>query len=177
VLGFSIVSALYERYPELHEGQLSRVRADVVSRRACAQVARELALGDRVRAGVGNDSLKTNQRVLAAILESTLGALYLAFGIDAIRVAIADAFMPQIEASLTEGPDPKTRLQEHMASLGSSVHYVTLTTEGPPHDPVFTVAAVVNEVEAGKGTGRSKKDAEQEAAKAVLAAFEEAAPS
>jgi ribonuclease-3 len=170
-----VVSALYERFPELDEGQLSRIRADAVSRRACARVARELGLGDRVQAE-GQDWLRANERVLAAILESTLGALYLAHGVEAIRVPIADAFMAAVEESIEVGPDPKTKLQEQTATTGSTVRYAT-TAEGPPHNPTFTATALVDDTAIGTGVGRSKKEAEQGAARQALEALAGEAPS
>ena len=169
VLGFAIVSWLFENYPDLHEGQLSRIRADVVSRRACALVAKELDLGSRLETEEASSArLRSSARVLAAALEAVLGALWLEYGIDAIRNDIASAFLPAIEESLAEGPDSKTRLQELAASLGKTASYTTIDVDGPAHDRTFTAAAVVDEEVVGTGIGRSKKDAEQAAAKEAL---------
>ncbi len=173
MLGLAVVSALFEDYPELHEGHLSRVRADAVSRRACADVATALRLGERLQtADTPGDGLRASPRVLAATLEAVLGALFLHFGVDPIRHAIAEAFRPAIEASLADGPDPKTRLQELVARTGRVVRYETLGAEGPPHHPSFTAAAVVDDAVLGTGSGRSKKEAEQAAARLALAALE-----
>jgi ribonuclease III len=172
VLGFAIVSRLFEQYPELHEGQLSRVRADVVSRRACAVVARDLELGARLETEkASSETLRTSSKVLAAVFEAVLGVLFLEYGAEAIRGAVADAFQPAIEESLAEGPDPKTRLQELAASRGQTVVYETVHTEGPAHDRVFTIAVLVDDEPCGTGVGRSKKDAEQAAAREALGTF------
>jgi ribonuclease-3 len=145
------------------------VRADVVSRRACAVVARDLDLGARLETEEkASAMLRTSSNVLAAVLESVLAVMFLEFGVEAIRGAVADAFQPEIEQSLAHGPDPKTRLQEFAATRGQKVVYETVLTDGPAHARVFTVAAVVDGAPQGNGVGRSKKDAAQEAARAAL---------
>jgi ribonuclease-3 len=172
VLGLSIVAWLYERYPDLDEGHLSRIRADVVSRQACARIARELDLGARIVADeAANTDLRQSTRVLAAALEAVLAALFLEHGLKPIRGAIAEAFSDEVARSIAEGPDPKTRLQELVASRGQAASYETLAVIGPPHERIFTVAALVDGEIAGRGTGRSKKDAEQAAALEALASI------
>ena len=171
VLGLSIVSWLYESYPDLDEGHLSRIRADVVSRQACARIARELELGARIVADeAANTDLRQSNRVLAATLEAVLAALFLEHGLKPIRGVIAEAFSDEVARSIADGPDPKTRLQELVASRGQVASYETLAVVGPPHDRTFTAAALVGGEIAGRGTGRSKKDAEQAAAQEALAA-------
>jgi len=175
VLGFSVATALYERYPDLAEGQLSRVRADVVSRKSCAEVARLLGLDEMLAEHlVEGATLATSTNVLAAVLESALAVLYLDRGIDAIREPIADAFGSIAEQSLTSGPDSKTQLQELLARRGVTATYELLSTEGPPHDRRFRCAVLIAGETAGVGEGRSKKDAEQLAAAEALAALSEA---
>ena len=169
MLGFAVVSHLYEQYPDLDEGLLSRVRADVVSRQRCAAVARELDLGARlVSDQSAGEELRESTKVLAATLEAVFGALYLEYGIDEVRRPIADAFRDAIEHSLEVGPDPKTRLQELAARHGKVPSYTTLGTEGPPHDRTFTAAAIIDAEVVGTGIGRSKKEAEQAAAQQAL---------
>jgi ribonuclease III len=173
VLGLSIVSWLYERYPELDEGHLSRIRADVVSRQACARIARELDLGSRIVADEGaNTDLRQSTRVLAATLEAVLGALFLEHGLKPVRGPIAEAFGDEIARSIADGPDPKTRLQELVASRGQVASYQTLAAVGPPHDRTFEVVALVDAEIVGRGTGRSKKDAEQAAALEALSSID-----
>jgi ribonuclease III len=103
------------------------------------------------------------------LLEAALAALYLEHGFEAIEPAVVAAFDPRIEYALHTYVDHKTELQERLARRGKSVDYVVLEVEGPPHDRVFTAAALIAGAEAGRGTGRSKKDAEQAAAAEALA--------
>jgi ribonuclease III len=169
VLGFSVATTLYERYPDLTEGQLSRVRADVVSRRSCAVVARVLGLDEQLAVHVADGgTLATSTNVLAAILEAMLGVLYLERGIDDVRGPVAEAFWGIAEESLAAGPDSKTQLQELLARRGLAAVYTLLDTQGPPHDRHFRCAVVIEGEEMGVGEGRSKKDAEQIAAAQAL---------
>jgi ribonuclease III len=146
-----------------------------VSRASCAVVARQLELGARLveRAdGLSDDergSLARNRNVLAAVLEAALAALFLEHGFGAIEGAVVTAFEERIEYALTTHVDHKTELQEALARLGRSVSYGVLEVDGPPHDRTFTTAAVVDGDQVGTGSGRSKKAAEQEAAKHALA--------
>ncbi len=175
MLGFSVATALYERYPELTEGQLSRVRADVVSRRSCAEVARLLGLDEMLAEHlVDGATLAASTNVLAAVLESSLAVLYLERGIDVVRGPVADAFAGIAEQSLAAGPDSKTQLQELLARRGVTAAYELLSTEGPPHDRVFRCAVLIAGETAGVGEGRSKKDAEQLAAAEALAGLVDA---
>jgi ribonuclease-3 len=107
--------------------------------------------------------------VLAALLEAVLGALFLEHGFAPIERAVVDAFSGRIEYALTSHVDHKTELQEVLARTGKQVSYSVLAVEGPPHDRHFTCAASVNGEQLGVGQGRSKKAAEQEAAREALA--------
>jgi len=170
VLGFVIACALFERYPEFSEGQLSKIRAHVVSRRSCAVVAREIGLDRRLEQfGEVTDDLRRSGNVLAALMEAVLAAVYLEHGIETVAPAIVAAFDGRIEQALTVPVDHKTTLQEELAKTGRRVDYQTLGTEGPPHDRTFTCTAVVDGEELGRGVGRTKKEAEQMAAKRALA--------
>jgi ribonuclease-3 len=169
VLGFSVATDLFDAYPDLSEGALSRIRADVVSRRSCARVARVLGL-DRMLAERLADGgvLAESTNVVAAVLEAVLGVLFLDLGIEAIRGPIAQAFSGIAEESLASGPDSKTQLQELLARRALSAAYTLLDTQGPPHDRRFRCAVVVDGEVLGVGEGRSKKDAEQIAAAEAL---------
>jgi ribonuclease-3 len=169
VLELAVAHTLYARHPEFSEGRLAKVRSFVVSRASCAVVAHELDLGRRLAAN-GEDAtrLAKNRNVLAALLEAVLGALFLEHGFAAIQDAIVDAFSERIEYALTTHVDHKTELQEALARLGKQVAYTVVDAVGPPHERHFTSAAVVGGEELGRGEGRSKKAAEQEAAKAAL---------
>jgi ribonuclease-3 len=174
VLELAVAHELYARYPDFSEGRLAKVRSHVVSRASCAVVARELELGERFAAqatGLSADELERlsrNRNVLAALLEAVLGALFLEHGFPAIERAIVDAFQERIDYALTTHVDHKTELQEALARSGRQVSYTVLSAEGPPHERHFTCAAVVDGEQLGVGEGRSKKAAEQEAAREAL---------
>ena len=154
---------------------MAKVRSHVVSRASCALVARELELGRRLaeqsvdaQAAEEIERLAKNRNVLAALLESVLGALFLEHGFPAIEDAIVNAFAARIQYALTTHVDHKTELQEALARSARHVSYTVLSAEGPPHERHFTCAAIVDGHQLGVGAGRSKKAAEQEAAREAL---------
>jgi ribonuclease-3 len=177
VLELAVARALYDEYPDFAEGELARLRAHIVSRQSCAVVANELGLphmlvehaqdvsGDEV------ERLAKNTNVRAALLEAALAALFLEHGFGAIEPAIVQAFRGRIEYAATSYVDHKTELQEELARKGRQVTYTVLRADGPPHERTFTVAALIEGEQLGTGSGRSKKDAEQGAAKEALAAI------
>ena len=180
MLELSIAQALFERFPDFPEGELTRIRANVVSRSSCADVGRRLGLGERLRAPgtrlVPDDQLArlaANSNVLSALVEAALGALYLAYGFERIRAPIVDAFSERLEYALTTHVDYKTELQEVLAQLGRQVTYSVVEISGPPHERRFTCAAVIDAEIAGVGTGPSKKAAEQIAARETLAVLKQ----
>jgi len=175
VLELAVARELFERFPDFSEGRLAKIRSHVVSRQSCAVVSRELGLGALLRErAIGlpeaeADNLCRNRNVLAALLEAALAALLLEHGYEAIERAVVDAFSGRIEYAHVSFVDHKTELQEGLARAGRAVNYTVLDVDGPPHERIFTAAAVVDGDETGVGKGRSKKDAEQEAAKVALA--------
>jgi ribonuclease III len=177
VLGLAIARELYKRFPTYQEGHLAKIRAHVVSRQSCAVVGRRLQLGKRLAelAESSDDEeiekLASNRNVLAALVEASLGALYLEHGFEAIREAIVAAFADRIDYAVEGHVDFKTELQEELARRGQTVSYSVLEVEGPPHDRRFTCAATIDGDEAGTGTGPSKKAAEQAAAREALERF------
>ena len=181
MLELAIARALFERFPEFSEGRMAKVRSHVVSRASCAVVARELQLGERLVREAGNlaegevERLSLNRNVLAALLEASLAALYLQHGFEPIRDAVVAAFEGRILYALTSHVDHKTELQEELARRGLHVVYNVLDVKGPPHDRTFTCAAVIDGEEAGVGSGRSKKAAEQAAAREALDRLADAA--
>jgi ribonuclease-3 len=174
VLELAIARTLFDRFPEFSEGRMAKVRSHVVSRASCAVVARELELGDRMRAAAASlaeeevDRLARNRNVLAALLEAAIAACYLEHGFEDVEPAVVAAFESQLQYALHTYVDHKTELQERLARLGLTVSYATLTVEGPPHDRSFTAAAIIDGEVVGTGAGRSKKDAEQAAAEQAL---------
>ena len=178
MLELAIAKELYDRYPDASEGRLAKIRSHVVSRQSCAAVARELQLGERLKAvaaeAIAEDELGRivkSRNVVAALLEAAIAALFLEHGYEAIEDAIVAAFSDRIQYASTTHVDHKTELQEALAKTGRSVSYTVLEVEGPPHDRHFVCAAQIDGEELGKGTGRTKKDAEQAAAKLALAAI------
>ena len=168
VLGLAIAGELYERFPDRPEGDLARIRAHVVSRELdlAADLRRE---GSRRGFADDAEALAGSDAVLAAIVESAIGAVYLEFGFEAVRPAIVDMFAGRVEYALERYVDYKTVLQEELARRAASVTYRLTDTSGPPHRRVFTTAAWVGEVELGQGSGSSKKVSEQAAAREALA--------
>jgi ribonuclease-3 len=176
VLELAVGHALFERHPDFQEGRLTKARSHVVSRATCAEVAQELGVGDRLAARAPKEPAREEVKrlaetpsVIGAVLEAALGALFVEHGFAAIEGAIVDAFSAHIARSVTERVDPKTELQE---ALGRSLTYVEISAVGPSHDRRFTCAVVVDGEELGRGEGRTKKAAEQEAAREALARLE-----
>jgi ribonuclease-3 len=178
VLELAIARTLYERFPDFDEGQLAKLRSQVVSRASCAIVASELGLGERLAATYpGSDSdelarLAANRNVLAALLEAALASVYLEHGFEPVEAAIVGAFASRIDYALTHRVDHKTELQEELARRGLGVSYALIESDGPPHERTFTAVALIDGARAGAGRGSSKKGAEQEAAREALARLE-----
>lgn len=177
VLGLAIAEHLYGQFPRYGAGGLTRVHGQVVSGKACAEVAFEVGL-DRALiereppASEGRHAaaeLVTSERVMASICEAAIGGCYLEFGYEPVANAITDAFAEQIEAAVAQPVDFKSALQEDLARDGLRVEYVVTGTDGPPHDRIFEVEARVDGERVGAGSGSSKKAAEQEAAEEAMA--------
>jgi ribonuclease III len=176
VLELAVARELYDRYPSFSEGRMSQVRAHVVSRAACAEVARELDLGRFLRErgeqlGFEDaDALAANRSTLAALIEAALAALFFEHGFEPIERPVIDAFRGQIDYAVDTPVevDAKTALQEALAPSGRRAAYEVIEVEGPPHERLFTCAVVVDGAQAGIGRGRSKKEAEQQAAQLAL---------
>jgi ribonuclease-3 len=181
VLSLAITTHLFPRLEadRFGAGRLTKIRAQAVSGRSCMAVAERIGMPERLLtaapAGLGQNAaaLVRTERVLASVIEAVIGACYLAFGYETTSAAVVGAFTPEIEGALEHPVDFKSALQERLARRGDQVVYGVTKEAGPPHDRVFTVAATVAGVEVGNGQGRSKKDAEQEAARVALDAMGE----
>jgi len=181
VLALAVTAHLYPRLEaeRFGPGRLTKIRAQAVSGRSCRAVAERLGVPDRLRnaaprdSATGVEALISTERVLASVIEAVIGACYLAFGNERTAEAVVQAFVPEIEEALEHPVDFKSALQERLARRGALVTYDIVEEQGPPHDRVFSVVATIGGVEVGHGTGRSKKDAEQEAAQAALEALEQ----
>jgi ribonuclease III len=173
VLALAVTAHLYPRLEaeRFGAGRLTKIRAQAVSGRSCRAVAERLGVArrlvDAAPAGAAASFVGT-ERVLASVIEAVIGACYLAFGYERTAEAVVDAFAPEIEGALENPVDFKSALQERLARRGALVSYEVVGELGPPHDRVFSVTATVDGVEVSRGSGRSKKDAEQEAAQAAL---------
>jgi ribonuclease-3 len=180
VLGLAVTTHLWPRLQaETHgAGRLTKIRAQAVSGRSCRAVAERLGLPERLRTaapeevrGPATDQLSQTERVLASVIEAVIGACYLTYGYEETADAVVEAFAPEIDRALDSPADFKSALQERLARRGALVHYRVTAEDGPPHERVFEVAAVVDGGEIARGSGRSKKDAEQAAAEAAMDAL------
>ncbi len=177
VLGLAITSHLYPRLEaeRYGAGRLTKIRAQTVSGVACRGVAERLGVPERLTAaapdGMTADGLKDTERVLASIMEAVIGAVYLDKGYETTAAAVVEAFEPEIAEALDHPIDFKSTLQERLAQRGETITYVVTAEEGPPHERTFEVSAMVGGGELGRGSGRSKKHAEQEAARLALEAL------
>ncbi len=175
VLGLVVTDSLFRGHPDLAEGQLAKMRAAVVNMRALAEVGRELGLGDFVKLGRGEESTggRGKSSILADTLEAVIGAVYIDQGLDAAAALIHRLIDPLIEAAaeLGAGLDWKTSLQERTASLGFGVPEYAVAETGPDHEKTFTAEVRIGGQSLGAGSGRSKKEAEQEAAAAAWQAL------
>lgn len=168
VLGLVVTDTLYRTHPDLPEGQLAKLRASVVNYRALAQVARTLELGEYVMLGRGESITggRDKDSILADTTEAVIGTVYLCGGLTAGEAIVHHLLDPLMEqaASLGAGLDWKSSLQEVMAAadLGSPVYVISDT--GPDHDKTFTAQIELEGEVVGRGVGRNKKTAEQNAA-------------
>jgi ribonuclease III len=175
VLGLSVATLLFERHPDADIGELTKILNQAVSGRACAEVARQMGLpgllaeeapdeGD----GLPVDTLLASERTLASVSEAVIGACYMANGFERTSAAVVEAFGEEIEQATRERMDFKSDLQERLARDGDTVDYEVASEDGPPHDRRFEIRATVDGDELGVGSGRSKKEAEQAAARIAL---------
>lgn len=172
-----VAELLYEYRPKASEGELTRLRAQLVSGPALAEVARRLALGDLLHLGPGE--LKSGgfrrESILADAFEALVAAVYLDGGWDACRIAVRELFTARVAAMSAPAKDAKTQLQELLQARGLPLpQYQLLGTEGEEHAKTFDVAVVVNEPPLRMpGRGSSRRAAEQDAAEAALAQLQE----
>jgi len=176
VLALAVTAYLYPRLgaARFGAGRLTKIRAQAVSGVSCRAVAERLGLPERLRAaapeGVQESAamLVETERVLASVIEAVIGACYLHAGYERTAAAVVEAFEPEIEDALEHPVDFKSALQELLARRGAEVRYEVAGEDGPPHERTFEVVAFVSGRELGRGSGRSKKHAEQEAAREAV---------
>ncbi len=172
VLGLVVTEHLFASYPELSEGQLAKLRAAVVNSRALADVARTLQLGLLIKLGRGEVATggKDKSSILADTMEAVIGAVFVDYGIERARDFVHRMFDPVLArvATLGAGLDWKTSLQEICSLQGISAPVYEVSEAGPDHAKIFTAVVVLDGRRHGPGTGRNKKEAEQQAAEAAF---------
>jgi ribonuclease-3 len=176
VLGLSVAAEVFARFAEVDSGRLTKIHNQAVSSVACSEVGEALAVPDLLRDaqptenfnGIPAETLLEGGRPLPEVTEALIGAVFLAFGFETAASAVAAAFAPRIELVSETRIDFKSALQELLARSGDKVVYDVVGEDGPPHERTFEVAAMVGDREIGRGSGRSKKAAEQVAAEAAL---------
>jgi len=177
VLGLVVAGRLYADYPEHPEGQLTELRAALVRRETLARVAKRLTLGEYLFLGRGEQSAGGRGRSsnLGCAYEAVVGAAYIDGGIDKARRFVMRSLAPEL-AALPKGripADPKSRLQEVLqARYQRPPAYKVLRDEGPDHSKVFTVQVSAGRKILGEGKGKSKQQAEKEAARRALESLE-----
>jgi len=171
VLELAVTRYLYDAFPDATEGEMTLMRASVVSETALAAVAERWGIPTLVRLGRGEEATGGREKhsILSDVVEALLAAVYLDAGFDRIELIVWEHWKPMIdERSGTPGrTDYKTRLQEVLVAAGRDVEYI-VTAVGPQHARVFTAVVRSDGEDLAVGTGTSKKRAEQDAAKQAL---------
>jgi ribonuclease-3 len=176
VLGLAVAAEVFARFPAVDSGRLTKIHNQAVSGVSCAAVGRQLGVPQMLGeaepeaggGGIAAQTLLGGERPLPEVTEALIGACFLAYGFEDTAAAVAEAFQPRIELAAETRIDFKSALQELLARRGARVSYEVLTEAGPPHERTFEVAALLAGEEVGRGSGRSKKAAEQVAAEAAL---------
>jgi len=180
VLGVVVTEHLYRTHPDLSEGRLAKLRAAVVNARALAEVARTIGVGEHIKLGRGEEATggRNKSSILSDTVEALLGAVYLSSGFDQSATVVHLLFDPLMEgaASLGAGLDWKTSLQELSAEHTLGVPEYVIEDDGPDHEKTFTARVRVGDELYGHGAGRSKKEAEQQAAETAYRAIAEQHP-
>lgn len=178
VLGLIVTEHVYRQYPALPEGELAKVRASVVNSQSLAEVATELDIGPSLLLGKGEDASGGREKpsILADAMEAIIGAVYIDGGWEAASQLVLGLLGERITeaAAGPGGQDYKTRLQELSARTFDQLPRYQVVDEGPDHAKHFAATVLVGGVARGRGEGRSKKQAEQAAARA---AWTELAPA
>ena len=179
VLSLAVSDHLFPRFERYGAGRLTKVRAQAVSGASCARVAVGLGVPERLRqaapegTGRSAEMLIASERVLASVCEAVIGASYTAFGLERTAPAVVRSFEREIDEALEHPIDFKSLLQERLARKAEVVAYRIDSEAGPAHDRSFVAVAEVAGQEVGRGEGKTKKAAEQEAALHALDAMDE----
>ena len=172
VLNFVTADLVYKNRPELSEGNLTKLRSVLVSTKPLAAYARKINLPEYIRIGhsITIDQVKGSDKILENVFESLVGAIYLDAGMKPAYHLISSLLLEDIKAyDVDDLTDYKSKLQEEIqAEHRDAVKYVTVETNGPAHDRTFKVQVLFNDIVLGVGEGKSKKKAEEMAAKSAL---------
>ncbi len=175
VLALAVAVDLYERFPEIDAGGLTKIHNQAVSGVSCAEIGRELGVPQMLEGAepehdeaIPADILLAGSRPLPEVTEALIGACFVSFGFDRVAAAVREAFEPRVEHALETTVDFKSELQELLAQRHEQVTYEVTAESGPAHARTFEVAAIVGTERIGAGSGRSKKAAEQVAAERAL---------
>lgn len=172
VLGLVVTEELYRKYPDLDESRLSPLRSGIVNMRALADIARSLELGKYIRLGKGEEVTNGRDKnsLLADAFEALIGAMYISVGFEKTTESLLGLVKPTLDSAMAMGAglDGKTALQELVASLGKTTLEYQVTMSGPDHDKSFEAVAVIGGELVAVGTGKSKREAEQSAARAAF---------
>ncbi len=167
-LGDAVLEAITSEYfylnTDLKEGEMSKIRASFVCENALATYAKEIGLNKYILAGHGQES-NINDTIIADVFESVLGVIYLENGYEVAKKYAEEIIIPYIEKGYKFFKDYKTAFQELVQTDKKSVTYELVSETGPAHDRTFKMNAIVDGMIFGTGVGKSKKDAEQAAAK------------
>ena len=170
ILGFVTADYLYKTFPEKHEGELTRIRAELVCEQTLAKVARDLHLGDALLLGHGEKQSGGSNRasILCDVMESLIAAAYLDGGFEAAKGIVTRLILPHL-TNVIQTHDYKTELQELIQrKRDQNLTYELIGESGPDHCKEFAVRVLLNGEPVGQGTGSSKKRAEQAAAKIAI---------
>jgi len=175
VLALAVASSIYERFPEIDAGGLTKIHNQAVSGVSCAEVGRALGVPrmleeaePELEEAIPAKVLLGGSRPLPEVTEALIGACFVAFGFERVAVAVAAAFEEQVEYAIEAPVDAKSALQELLARRRARVSYAVIGESGPPHRRTFEVEATVDGETVGTGAGRSKKAAEKMAAEEAL---------
>ena len=173
VLDVIVSEYLFRQFPQMPEGELTKARANIVCEQTLAQQAMQLGLGDHLMLGRGEQSSGGRERIsiLADAFEAVIGAVFIDAGFLGVSNFVHQQFEREFEQVVAGqyNHDFKTLLQETVQrSSEGKIHYQVINAQGPDHDKLFDVVVVVSGFQMGHGTGKSKKEAEQNAAKQAL---------
>ena len=168
IVNFIVAEYLYSQKHE-NEGEMTRVRASYVCENALYEYSMDLGLNKYIKVGHGEEGTQIKKAIVADIFEAMVAAIYLDLGFSTVRRVVLDVIVPYIEdPNCNFFNDYKSALQEYVQAEQDTITYELIDESGPAHDKEFKVRVVIDGISYGEGVGRSKKEAEQNAAKVAL---------